>query len=143
MTGIERFTGHRLPDGAYTIDAEDHAAFLAAVDGIASRDGHAHPLFGFLATHCGMGLSFREFMELLGTTEDAGAMFGQEALELNRPLRIGETFTVRGLIVEARSTSSQRLGPLDIVTCALELVDADREVACRSRETYVIPRRTA
>jgi hypothetical protein len=137
---ISRFVGYRFPDGHYTIDPEAHRQFVEAVGGSTSERGTAHPVFGFLVAHCGMGLTFEEFMALLGAPIDAGALFGQEDLVLERPLRVGEMFTVRGSIVEARSTTGSRAGAMDLVTCGLEVVDAQGQIACRSRETYVIPR---
>lgn len=138
-TGIERFVGYRFPDGVYTIDPGAHAKFIDAVGAKAPPDGHAHPLFAFLVSHCGMGMTFEEFMRLLGAPHDAGALFGQEDLVLERPLRVGETYTVRGEIVEARSARGERSGPIDLVTCGLDVLDGAGELVCRSLETYVIP----
>ncbi len=140
-SGIERFLGYQLPGGSYTVDPDKHAQFLDAVDAEPSPSGNAHPMFGFLAAHCGMGLTFPQFMVLLEAPLDAGALFGQEDLQLRRPLRIGETVSVRGSIVEARSTRGSKAGAFDLVTCGLELVDAAGTVVCTSRETYVIPRK--
>lgn len=142
-SGIERFLGYRLPGGSFTVEPEKHALFLKAVDGVPSPTGNAHPMFAFIAAHNGMGLSFPQFMELLEAPLDAGALFGQEDLQLLRPLRIGETVSVRGSIVEARSTRGAKAGSFDLVTCGLELVDAAGALVCTSRETYVIPRRPA
>ena len=137
---VSRLVGYRFPDGQYTIEPEAHRQFVEATDGSTSDRGMAHPVFGFLVAHCGMGLGFDEFMKLLGAPPDAGALFGQEDLVLERPLRVGEVFTVRGSIVEARSTTGSRSGAMDLVTCGLEVVDVEGQVVCRSRETYVIPR---
>jgi acyl dehydratase len=142
-SGIERFIGYALPGGMFTIDPDKHALFLKAVDAQPSPSGNAHPMFAFFAAHNGMGLTFPQFMELLEAPLDAGALFGQEDLQLMRPLRIGETVTVRGSIVEARSTRGSKAGSFDLVTCGLELIDASGAVVSTSRETYVIPRRSA
>lgn len=141
--GIERFQGYVLPGGSYTVEPARHALFLQAVDGAPSLSGNAHPIFCFIAAHNGMGLTFPQFMELLEAPLDAGALFGQEDLQIKRPLRIGETVSVRGRIAEARSTKGAKAGAFDLVTCALELVDGAGDVICTSRETYVIPRRQA
>ena len=141
--GIERFQGYPLPGGTYTVEPDRHALWLKAVDAEASPAGNAHPMFAFIAAHNGMGLTFPQFMELLEAPLDAGALFGQEDLQLARPLKIGETVTVRGSIVEARSTRGAKAGSFDLVTCGLELLDASGAVICTSRETYVIPRRAA
>lgn len=141
--GIERFLGHVLPGGSFTVDPGKHALFLEAVDAKPSPSGNAHPMFSFIAAHNGMGLTFPQFMELLEAPLDAGALFGQEDLVIIRPLRIGETVSVRGSIVEARSTKGAKAGSFDLVTCGLELIDDSGAVICTSRETYVIPRGAA
>lgn len=141
--GIERFQGYKLPGGVFTVEPDKHALFLEAVEAEPSPIGHAHPMFSFIAAHNGMGLTFPQFMELLEAPLDAGALFGQEDLNIMRPLRIGETVAVRGSIVEARSTKGAKAGSFDLVTCGLELIDDSGTVICTSRETYVIPRRAA
>ena len=142
-TGIERFRGYPLPGGAFTVEPDKHALFLKAVDAVASPSGNAHPMFAFFAAHNGMGLTFPQFMELIEAPLDAGALFGQEDLQIRRPLRIGETVTVRGTISEAESKRGSKAGSFDRITCSLELIDAAGTVICTSLETYIIPRRAA
>jgi hypothetical protein len=138
--GIERFIGTEFPESRYTIDPAKHALFLKAVDGIPSAEGRAHPIMHFIATHAGKSVSFAQLMVLIDAPIDAGALFGQEDLEIFRPLRVGETVTVRGGIVDAKSKSGAKTGAFDTVTTSIELVDEAGEIACRSLETYIIPR---
>lgn len=137
--GIERFVGFRFPGGRYTMDAAKHALFLKAVDGIPSADGRAHPIMHFIATHAGKGMSFAELMAMIGLPLDAGAVFGEEDLEIMRPARIGETVEVRGGIVAAETKKGARTGAFYRLTTGIELVDDGGAVICRSRETYIIP----
>lgn len=139
-SGIEKFIGYRFPGGTYTIDPGKHALFLKAVDGIPSQDGRAHPIMHFIATHAGKGMTFDKMMEMIGAPLEAGALFGQEDLQIFRPLRIGETVEVRGGIIDAASKTGAKTGPFDTLTTGIELVDAEGEVVCRSLETYIIPR---
>jgi hypothetical protein len=142
-TGIERFRGYPLPGGTFTVEPDKHALFLKAVDAVPSPAGNAHPMFAFFAAHNGMGLTFPQFMELIEAPLDAGALFGQEDLQIRRPLRLGETVTVRGHISEAESKRGSKAGRFDRITCSLELIDAAGDVICTSLETYIIPRRVA
>ena len=137
--GIERFIGYQLPGGTYTIQPGNHALFLKAVDGIPSPDNCAHPIMHFIATHAGKGMTFDKLMELIGAPLEAGALFGEEDLEIIRPLKVGETVTVRGGIVDAKTKSGSKTGGFYTLTTGIELVDAAGEVVCRSRETYIIP----
>lgn len=140
-SGIEAFIGTEFPGGTYTITPERNALFLKAVDGIESRDGNAHPIMHFIATHAGKGMSFEQLVAFLGIPLDAGALFGQEDLEIFRPVRIGETVEVRGSIVDAGSKNGAKTGAFDTLTTAIELVDAGGNVCCRSLETYIFPRK--
>jgi acyl dehydratase len=137
--GIERFIGYRFPGGTYTVAPDKHALFLDAVDGIASGRDCAHPVMHFIATHAGKGMTFEKLMDLIGAPLDAGALFGQEDLEIFRPVRVGETVAVRGGIVDAQTKTGAKTGPFNTLTTEIELVDAKGEVVCRSRETYIIP----
>ncbi|MDB5719673.1 MAG: hypothetical protein JWP15_291, partial [Alphaproteobacteria bacterium] len=94
----------------------------------------------FIATHAGKSVTFAQLMVLIDAPIDAGALFGQEDLEIFRPLHVGETVKVRGGIVDAKSKSGAKTGAFDTVTTSIELVDGQGEVACRSLETYIIPR---
>jgi len=138
-TGVERFVGYRFPGGSYTIAPDKHALFLQAVDGIPSVHGNAHPVMHFIATHAGKGMAFDALVALLDLPLDGGALFGQEDLQIFRPVRIGETVTVRGGIVEARAKTGSKTGPFVVLTTEIELVDAAGEVVCRSLETYILP----
>lgn len=142
-SGIEQFIGYQFPGGSYTIDPAKHALFLKAVDGIPSADGRAHPILHFIATHAGKGMTFDKLMELIGAPLDAGALFGQEDLEILRPLYVGETVTVRGGIADAKSKTGAKTGAFDTLTTSIELIDAGGEIICRSLETYIIPRKEA
>lgn len=139
-SGIERFIGHRFPGGSYTMDPAKHALFLKAVDGIPSAQGNAHPVMHFIATHAGKGMSFDKLVELIGLPLDTGALFGQEDLQIMRPVRVGETVTVRGAIIGASTKTGAKTGEFVTLTTEIELVDAAGEVVCRSLETYIIPR---
>lgn len=136
---IRRFIGYRFPGGSYTITSDKHALFLQAVDGIPSAQGNAHPAMHFIATHAGKGMSFDKLMELIGAPLEAGALFGEEDLEIFRPARVGETVSVRGGIVDAQTKRGAKTGPFHTLTTAIELIDASGAVLCRSRETYIIP----
>ena len=137
--GIERFIGYRFPGGTYTIAPDKHALFLDAVDGLPSARGCAHPVMHFIATHAGKGMSFEKLMLLIGAPLDAGALFGQEDLEIFRPVRVGETVTVRGAIVDMKSKTGDKTGAFTTLTTEIELVDQAGEIVCRSLETYIIP----
>ena len=68
-------------------------------------------------------------------------MFGEAEIEQRIPLRIGESYEVRGGITGVVRKEGRRAGVFDIVTLRLELVDAEGEVAGVSTNSFVFPRR--
>ncbi len=130
--------GRRLPDGAYTIEAEAHRRWLAATFGPEWDGPLAHPMYLYLVAHCGMGTDIARFFELIGTDVAGGVMFGEGHLEFIRPLRIGARYEVRAQIAAVERKSGSSLDAFDTVTCRIEVCDAEG-VAGISHETYVVP----
>ena len=71
------------------IDPDDHDRWVEAVFAAPWPHDTAHPMYLYLAGHCGMGLPLDELWALLGTRLEDGVMFGHGALHFDRALRIG------------------------------------------------------
>jgi hypothetical protein len=138
---LDALVGHRFPDGAYTITAEENEELRWIVDAPGLPPGVAHPTFCHLATHVGKGITFAEFAELVGSSHDAGFLFGGGSWDLAEPLRVGVRYRVEGGITAAEARVGKRTGRFDLITTELDLVDPDtgRRVAT-SIEHYVCPR---
>lgn len=133
-----RLVGTSLPGGEYTIEAEAHRRWVAAVFADGWQSDIAHPMYLHLVAHCGMGLPIADFFELIGTTIDGGVMFGEGRLEFIRPLRIGARYRVLARIAAVERKSGGTLGTFDALTCRIDVADAEG-VAGVSYETYVVP----
>jgi hypothetical protein len=141
---VAALVGLRFPDGAYEITAEENSRFCWIVDGVELADGRAHPTFCHLATHVGKGVTFAEFAELVGSSFDAGFLFGGGSWEILEPLRTGVRYVVRGGITAAESRVGRRSGRFDLITTELDLVDpATGARVATSVEHYVCPREEA
>lgn len=125
-------------EGGFTITPEAHATFCAAVFVDRWSSPEAHPLFLHLVAHCGKGISLEEFFHALGTELAAGVTFGQGRLESLIPLRIGATYRVVTEVADVRRKQGRRWS-FDLVTCRIEVFDADGDLAAVSHESYVIP----
>ena len=136
--------GLRFPDGAYTITAAANERLCRLVGAPPLPAGAAHPVFGHLATHVGKGVTFAEFADIVGAPVDAGYLFGGGSLDFWEPLRLDTPYLVRGGITTVVPQVGRKTGAFDVITTELDLVDAatDRRVS-RSRESYIVPRRTA
>ncbi|MBB2747124.1 UNVERIFIED_ORG: hypothetical protein FHR35_007003 [Microbispora rosea subsp. rosea] len=134
--------GWRLPGGEYII--EPYVDWLLNDVVGAPVDGHwAHPLFAYLATARGKGITWDEVFEICGATAADGPMFGEHETELLRPLKVGEKVTVSGRFTSAERKKGRRAGVFDIVAFEVELRGADGAVAARTRNSIVFPRRAA
>lgn len=136
----DEVVGHDLAEGSYTI--EPYKAWLMA-DCLESPPlgETAHPMFVYYAGQGGMGLTLDEFFALCHASSDDGVMLGSSELDLDRPLRVGERFTVTGE-VDAVVRKEGRTGTFDIVTFHLDLVDGDDQRAARLGLSFIYPRRT-
>ncbi len=120
---LAALVGLRFPEGAYEITVDQGRLFRWIVDGPDLPDGLAHPAFCHLATHVGKGVTFAEFAELVGSSFDAGFLFGGGSWEFVEPLRTGVRYVVRGGITAAESRVGHRTGRFDLITTELDLVD--------------------
>jgi hypothetical protein len=138
----EHLVGHRFPDGAYTIDREEHTRLCEYVGAPPLPDDEAHPAYGHIATHVGKGVTFTEFIELLEAPLDAGFLFAGGSIEYLEPLRVERPYAVRGGISAIEPREGRKTGPFEIVTTQIELVDEETgRVVCRSTESTIVPRK--
>lgn len=89
----------------------------------------------------GLGISLDELFALVDATADDGVMFGEAAIDVIRPLRVGATYEVAGSITGAVRKAGRRAGVFDIVTFAVDLTDGDGDVCATSTNSFVFPRR--
>ena len=141
MPGYEHLVGHRFPDGEVTVTAAEDDRLRRAVEAPPRTGAGAHPSFCHIATHTGKGVTFTELAELVGSSFDAGFLFGNGSFVFHEPVRVDRPYAVRGGITGVESRLGRRTGPFDLITTELDLVDRETgAVVCTSSETYVCPR---
>ena len=139
---LSQIVGRRLPGGEYTI--EPYVNWLVNDIVEAPVDSPvAHPLFAYIASARGKGLPWDEVFEICGATAADGPLFGEHRTELLRPLVPGETLTAAGEFTTAVRKSGRKTGVFDIVGFEVTLTGADGEVAARTYNSVVYPRRAA
>jgi hypothetical protein len=138
---LEALVGKPFPGGRYTIEPYRHWLMQDAVGGPAAREGDASAMEVYYGALAGMGLSVDGLFTLVGATADDGPMFGEAGIELQRPLRIGETFDVAGGITGVVRKEGRKAGVFDIVTFRLELRGEDGQLAAVSTNSFIFPRR--
>ena len=117
--------GKMYPDVAFTVDAARVAAFRDVV----GQERGVPPTFATVA-------EFTVFPEVIGDPELAldfsKVVHGSQGYDFVRPLREGETLTVRSRIETVR----QRAGA-GFLTIATDLIDVDGVVVCTGRSLLV------
>lgn len=134
-----------VPAGHYDLDAARHARLVEHTFGsgvFETVDGAAaHPVFAHLASHCGKGWSFPEFLEHVGADLDDGLVFGHGAFAFARPLRVGGRYRVEAAITDVTRKTGRRVGVFDAITMTHQLWDEDDgQFVLRSSETTIVPR---
>lgn len=137
---VRALVGTELPVGAYRIDPATHARAVSAVHAGDYAFEVAHPMYGHLAPHCGMGWTLEQLFEVVGADLDSGVLFGEADLTYLTPIVIDHPYEVRAHISAVDRKTGAATGVFDLITLHLELVSAAGEVAVISRETYVFPR---
>jgi acyl dehydratase len=135
-----------IPDGTYVLTADTHRRLLTHVHApttfATAVDGPAHPIFAHLATHCGMGWTFNEFLAAVKATPEDGVVFGGGTFTFNRPILIGHKYVIRSVMHDVTRKVGRRVGTFDAITVALDLIDVDQpdSPAVSTTETYIVPR---
>jgi N-terminal half of MaoC dehydratase len=122
-----RAEGKTYPDRPFTIEPSRVSAFRAVV-GEDEGDG-VPPTFVTAA-------EFSVLPEVIGDPELAldfsRILHGSQEYVFERPLRLGETLTIRCRLASIRVRAGT-----GFLTIATDLVDGDGELVCRARSTMV------
>ncbi|MCP3976721.1 MAG: hypothetical protein GY720_19725 [bacterium] len=143
LAELQALVGTELPVGSYRIDRATHARAVGAVHAGDYNFNVAHPMFGHLAPHCGMGWELVEFFDVVGAGLDDGVLFGQGDLTYNGPIELDVDYEVRGRISSVERKIGSRKGVFDLITLELELLGDEPTPVVVSKETYVFPRAEA
>lgn len=139
---LAAIVGRPLPGGEYVV--EPYVDWLLNdVVGAPVKGECAHPLFAYLATARGKGITWDELFAVCGATAADGPMFGEHETELFRPLRVGERVTLSGRFTTAVRKEGRRTGIFDVVGFEVEVRGEDGTVAATTRNSIVFPRRVA
>lgn len=126
---------------SYVIAAEENRALCQSCGVAPAADGTAHPIYFFVATHVGMGMTIGQMCAACDFDVNQGPMIVSSKVEYARPLRVGEPYGVRGDIRSLTRKPSRKLGTIDLLDYRLSLVAADGTLVLVSSNVWVLPRR--
>lgn len=140
--GLEALPGTTLPEGTFTITAEEDDRVHDVVGGEPAGDGTAHPLWAYIATQRGIGVSVAELCRMADFDVADGPLLGNTEMEYEAPLRVGVEYRVAGEVLDIVRKSG-RSGTFDLMTFRERLLTADGTPVASSTSTFVLPRRSS
>lgn len=125
----------------FRITPEENAAICGTCGIPPTPDGTAHPVFYFIASQVGMGLSVKALCDACDFDVDDGPMMVGSDVDFEGVLRVGQDYRVTGEIVSLKRRESRKLGVVDTLTYRLALHEGDaREPVVSLTNSWVLPR---
>ena len=133
--------GTPFPGGIYRIGRAENEALCAAIGAEPDSGRRAHPIFYYIATQAGMGLSVGELLALCDFDVADGPLMVGSDVNFQGDLLVEEDYMVAGRIDALVRKPSRAFGAVDMLSFTLTLKDGagKRVLSCTNR--WVLPRR--
>ena len=141
MGSLEHLAGTELPAGSFTITPEEHGRLIAGLGGTTFED--AHPVWAYIATQRGIGISVAGLCALAEFDVDDGPMLGSVALTYDGPIEVGVEYRVTGEIVGIERKQGRKAGVFDVLTFRERLLAPGGAEVASATNTFILPRRAA
>jgi hypothetical protein len=125
----------------YTINVDENRALCESTGVAPASDGTAHPIYFFIATQVGMGLTVAGLCAACEFDVEEGPMMASSKVTYSRPLITGQPYNVTGRIVSLVRKPSRKLGVMDMLEYLLELSLPDGTPVLSTTNVWVLPRR--
>jgi hypothetical protein len=126
---------------AYVISADENRQLCATLGVEPSADGSAHPVYFFIATQVGMGMSVAELCRVCDFDVEDGPMIASSTVAFQRPLLTELPYRVVGQIVSLTRKRSRTFGVMDSLTYVLRLIQPDGSSVLETRNVWMLPRK--
>jgi len=140
VVDLAALPGTRLPEGRFTITAEENARLVRALGGRGLSEGEAHPVWGYIATQRGIGIDVADLLALAAFDIADGPMLASCMLTFAIPLRVNREYRVEGEVVGVERKDGRRAGMFDLLTVEERLLEGER-LAATVRNVFVLPRK--
>jgi hypothetical protein len=125
----------------YTISAEENRALCESTGVKPAADGTAHPIYFYIATQVGMGMTVAGLCTACDFDVEDGPMMASSQVDFSSPLVTDQPYTVTGRIVSLVRKPSRKLGVMDMLEYLLELRLPDGTLVLSTTNRWVLPRR--
>jgi len=128
-------------DTPYVISAEENAALCRSTGVEPDASGEAHPIYFYIATQVGMGVTVAGMCAACDFDIEEGPMMGSSSVTFERPLLTGQPYVVTGQIRSLTRKPSRAFGVMDLLDYELSLSLPDGTPVVTSRNSWALPRR--
>jgi hypothetical protein len=125
----------------YIISAEENRALCESTGVTPAADGTAHPIYFYIATQVGMGMTVAGLCAVCEFDVEDGPMMASSQVTFSRPLMTGQAYRVGGRIVSLVRKPSRKFGVMDMLEYVLELSLPDGTAVLSTTNVWVLPRR--
>ncbi len=132
--------GHRLPGGRYRITAVENDALCAAVGSEPRSDGRAHPIFYYIATQVGMGMTVADLLALCDFDVADGPMMTGSGAHFTGDLTVDTDYRIAGEIVSLVRKPSRTFGFADLLRFRLTMTAPDGVQVAECINEWILPR---
>jgi hypothetical protein len=127
-------------NGLYTIDPTENRALCESTGVQPAADGTAHPIYFYIATQVGMGMTVAGLCAACEFNVEDGPLMASSKVTFSRPLVTGQPYRVTGRIVSLERKASRKLGTMDMLEYLLELSLPDGTPVLSTTNVWVLPR---
>jgi hypothetical protein len=139
VPGLEHLPGTKLPEGSFTITESEQRRLADSLG--SPSDGGAHPVWAYIATQRGIGISVADLCALADFDVNDGPMLGSVEMTYARPLEVGVEYRVTGEVVAIERKHGRKAGTFDVMTFRERLIGPDGDEVATSTNTFILPRR--
>jgi hypothetical protein len=132
--------GRAFPGGTYRIARQDNEALCEAVGAAPDPDGRAHPIFYYIATQVGMGMTVAELLALCDFDVADGPMMTGSNASFEGELMVETDYRVAGEIVSLTRKPSRTFGFADILRFRLTLSREGAQPTLECVNEWILPR---
>jgi hypothetical protein len=125
----------------YVISAEENRALCESTGVAPAGDGTAHPIYFYIATQVGMGMTVAGLCAACEFDVEDGPMMASSKVTFAKALVTDQPYRVTGRIVSLVRKPSRKLGVMDMLEYVLELSLPDGTPVLSTTNVWVLPRR--
>lgn len=125
----------------FVINAMENRALCKSIGIEPAEDGTAHPIYYYVGTQVGMGMTVAGLCEVCEFDVEDGPMMGSSDVHYNGPLETEVPYKISGEILSLVRKRSRKLGIMDVLAYRLRLVGPEGRIALETENVWVLPRK--